>query len=61
MQQPILIQGAMPVEVAALRAALEGRADQTLHGFSFSTGTVEGRPLVVSETQIGTLNAALAI
>ena len=46
-QQPILIQGAMPVEVAALREALEGREDQTLHGFSFSTGTVEGHPLVV--------------
>ncbi|MBC2870111.1 5'-methylthioadenosine/S-adenosylhomocysteine nucleosidase [Bittarella massiliensis] len=59
-QQPILIQGAMPVEVAALREALEGREDQTLHGFSFSTGTVEGHPLVVSETQIGTLNAALS-
>ena len=59
-EQPILIQGAMAVETAALRAALEKREERTLHGFSFAAGVVAGRPVVVSETQIGTVNTALA-
>ena len=57
---PIVIQGAMPVETEKLVAALASPAEQQVQGWTFWTGTLGGYPVVVSKTQKGMANAAAA-
>ena len=57
---PIVIQGAMPVETRELVAALASPAEQQVQGWTFWTGTVDGYPVVISKTQKGMSNAAAA-
>jgi adenosylhomocysteine nucleosidase len=55
---PIVVQGAMDIEVHALVAGLEHRTAEQIDGWTFWTGTVAGYPVVVSKTLKGTANAA---
>ena len=57
---PIVIQGAMPIETRELVAALALPAEQRVQGWTFWTGTLGGYPVVVSKTQKGMANAAAA-
>jgi adenosylhomocysteine nucleosidase len=57
---PIVIQGAMPVETQELVAALANPAEQQVQGWTFWTGTLDGHPVVVSKTQKGMANAGAA-
>lgn len=57
---PIVIQGAMPVETQELVAALASPTEQQVQGWTFWTGTLHGYPVVVSKTQKGMANAAAA-
>ena len=57
---PIVIQGAMPVETRELVAALASPAEQQVQGWTFWTGTLDGYPVVISKTQKGMANAAAA-
>jgi adenosylhomocysteine nucleosidase len=57
---PIVIQGAMPVETQELVAALASPAEQQVQGWTFWTGTLGGYPVVISKTQKGMSNAAAA-
>ena len=57
---PIVIQGAMPVETRELVAALARPVEQQVQGWTFWTGTLGGYPVVVSKTQKGMANAAAA-
>ena len=59
-RDPIVIQGAMPVETQELVAALANQAEQRVQGWTFWTGTLDGYPVVVSKTQKGMTNAAAA-
>jgi adenosylhomocysteine nucleosidase len=57
---PIVIQGAMPVETSELVAALASPAEHQVQGWTFWTGTLDGYPVVISKTQKGMANAAAA-
>lgn len=56
--RPILLQGAMDVETKAMMEALEGAKEETIAGYTFVTGTLDGYPVVVNKTQVGMVNAA---
>jgi len=57
---PLIIQGAMPIEVDALRRRLDNSQVETVGGWTFWKGTLDGYPVVVSLTLRGMSNAAAA-
>ncbi|MGL4446974.1 MAG: 5'-methylthioadenosine/S-adenosylhomocysteine nucleosidase [Shewanella sp.] len=57
---PILVQGAMDVEVETLIAALGKVTVNTFGSWTFWEGELSGYPVVVSRTEIGVANAAAA-
>jgi len=57
---PIVVQGAMPIEVEKLANRLENVKVEQIGGWTFWLGTVDGYPVVVSKTLKGTSNAAAA-
>jgi adenosylhomocysteine nucleosidase len=57
---PVVIQGAMAIEVEGLYSQLENRQTETIGGWTFWTGTFNGRPIVVSRALRGMSNAAAA-
>ena len=57
---PIVIQGAMPVEAEHFAAKLENAKEQHIGAWRFWQGTVEGYPVIVSETLKGMSNVAAA-
>ena len=58
--RPIVVQGAMDVEIRQLAGALANAEEQTLRGWTFWRGTVDGYPVVISKTLKGLSNAAAA-
>jgi adenosylhomocysteine nucleosidase len=58
--RPVIVQGAMDVEVKRLAGALDNVTVESLHGWTFWSGTVDGYPVVVSKTLKGMANAAAA-
>ena len=58
--RPVVVQGAMDVEVRTLAASLEHPEEQKVRGWTFWRGTVDGYPVVVSKTLKGMSNAAAA-
>jgi adenosylhomocysteine nucleosidase len=56
----LLVQGALDSELRPLLAALEGRRQVQLDAWTFWTGRIAGRRVVVSRTEVGPLNAAAA-
>ncbi|WP_432723107.1 5'-methylthioadenosine/S-adenosylhomocysteine nucleosidase [Jeongeupia wiesaeckerbachi] len=60
MNKPIVIQGAMQVEVAALVALLDDVVIETGGGWTFWLGQLAGVPVVISRTGMGMSNAAAA-
>ena len=58
--RPIVVQGAMDIEVRALVASLEHPTEEHVQGWTFWTGTIAGYPVVVSKTLKGGANAAAA-
>jgi adenosylhomocysteine nucleosidase len=59
-QRPIVVQGAMDVEVRKLAGALENGREETVSGWTFWSGTIDGYPVVISRTLKGLSNAAAA-
>ena len=57
---PIVVQGAMPVEAERFAQRLDNPREEQIGGWRFWHGTVDGYPVVVSETQKGMSNAAAA-
>lgn len=57
---PLLVQGAMTIEVQQLVARLDGAHDEHVGGWTFWRGTVDGYPVVIERTQKGVANAAAA-
>lgn len=57
---PIVIQGAMPIEAEHFAARLDNARLQQIGEWRFWKGTVEGYPVIVSETLKGMSNAAAA-
>lgn len=60
MSRTIAIIGAMPQELAALRAALADAVEETQFGKTFYRGQLDGRPAVLTLSGIGKVNAAAA-
>ncbi len=59
-QAPIIIQGAMPVEAEHFAAKLDNAKEQQIGEWRFWRGTVDGYPVIVSETLKGMSNVAAA-
>ena len=58
--RPVVVQGAMDIEVRTLVASLEHATEEHVQGWTFWTGTIAGYPVVVSKTLKGGTNAAAA-
>jgi adenosylhomocysteine nucleosidase len=58
--RPVVVQGAMDVEVQRLATSLENPKEEKIQGWTFWSGTVDGYPVVVSKTLKGMSNAAAA-
>jgi adenosylhomocysteine nucleosidase len=56
----VMVQGALDVELQPLLAALEGRKVVQLDAWTFWTGRIGNKTVVVSRTEVGPLNAAAA-
>src|SRR5262245_45146146 len=59
-QRPIVVQGAMDVEIRRLAAALADAREERVGQFAFWIGTIDGYPVVISKTLKGMENAAAA-
>src|SRR5262245_39487719 len=59
-RRPIVVQGAMDVEIRKLAAALANAREEHVRDFLFWIGTVDGYPVVISKTLKGMQNAAAA-
>ena len=59
-KRPILIQGAMQVELNFLLEQLEDKIEINLYGYTFWKGSFYGQPVLISKTDIGSVNATIA-
>ena len=57
---PIAVQGAVDGELAPLIEAVGRPRPRVIDGFSFWEGEIGGSPVVVSRTEVGMVNAAIA-
>src|SRR4051812_28407170 len=58
--RPVVVQGAMEVEIRKLAGAIENATEEKVGGWTFWRGTVDGYPVVISKTLKGMSNAAAA-
>src|SRR5262245_23550011 len=57
---PIVVQGAMEIEVRTLAKILDHPVEEHIEGWTFWKGTIDGYPVIVSKTLKGMTNAAAA-
>jgi len=57
---PILIQGAMQIEINYYLSQLEQSKETNVYGVPFYSGLLNGKPAVICKTGVGTINAAIA-
>jgi len=58
--RPVIVQGAMDVEIRKLAASLEHATEEQVQGWTFWRGTIDGYPVVIEKTLKGMSNAAAA-
>jgi adenosylhomocysteine nucleosidase len=58
--RPVIVQGAMDVEIRRLAGALEQGREEKVKGWTFWRGAIDGYPVVISKTLKGMSNAAAA-
>jgi len=58
--RPLVVQGAMDVEIRKLAAAIDHATEEHVGGWTFWRGTIDGYPVVISKTLKGMENAAAA-
>jgi adenosylhomocysteine nucleosidase len=58
--RPLIVQGAMQIEIEKLATSLEQAAIERVGDWTFWRGTVGGYPVIVSKTLKGMSNAAAA-
>jgi adenosylhomocysteine nucleosidase len=56
--RPLVVQGAMTIEVQQIASRLEHATEEHIGGWVFWRGTIDGYPVVVQKTQKGVANAA---
>lgn len=59
-RRPVLVQGAMDVEVETMADALENKKEVTLGKYKYYEGLIDGYPVIVAKTNIGIANAAVS-
>lgn len=59
-EKPILIQGAMQVEIDYLIEQLENLKKVDVQGYEFYEGEIEGYPVVISKTSVGGIQVSVA-
>jgi adenosylhomocysteine nucleosidase len=59
-ERPIVVQGAMDVEIRQLAGRLEHATEEKVGGWTFWRGSIDGHSVVVSKTLKGMENAAAA-
>lgn len=59
-QNPILIQGAMQVEIDVLIDCLNEKEKQIINGYEFYKGKISDVPVVISRTKVGMVNSSVA-
>lgn len=59
-KRPILIQGAMLIELKHILESLENKAEMDIQGYKFWKGNMYGKLIIVSKTDIGSINATIA-
>ena len=59
-ERPVVVQGAMDVEIKKLAGALENVKEERVQEWTFWSGTLDGYPVVISKTLKGVSNAAAA-
>ncbi|MBC6815289.1 phosphorylase family protein, partial [Acinetobacter baumannii] len=55
--QPIIIQGALPVESERMASKLENKTVEKIGGWTFWKGTYNGYPMIISKTRMGMSNS----
>jgi adenosylhomocysteine nucleosidase len=58
--RPVLVQGAMDVEIRKLAGSIQNATEENISGWTFWRGTLGGYPVVISKTLKGMSNAAAA-
>ncbi|MEG1856767.1 MAG: 5'-methylthioadenosine/S-adenosylhomocysteine nucleosidase [Acinetobacter sp.] len=58
--QPIIIQGALPIESENMAAKLSNVSTETIGGWKYWKGTYQGYPIIISKTRMGMTNSAAA-
>jgi adenosylhomocysteine nucleosidase len=58
--QPIIIQGALPIETEHMAAQLDDLKLESVAGWTFWSGHYHGYPVIISKTRMGMSNAAAA-
>ncbi len=58
--EPIVIQGAMEMEVDELLKLINIEKEENINGFKFYIGQINEYPVIISETQIGIINVSMA-
>ncbi|MBD1568665.1 5'-methylthioadenosine/S-adenosylhomocysteine nucleosidase [Aliivibrio sp. S10_S31] len=56
--KPIVLQGAMDVEVNYMVEQLQNKQEVTFGSWTFWTGTIDDYPVIVSRTEVGIANAS---
>jgi adenosylhomocysteine nucleosidase len=58
--RPVIVQGAMEVEIRRLASVIDNPAEDMIQSWTFWRGTIDGYPVIVSKTLKGLANAAAA-
>lgn len=58
--KPIIIQGAMEMEVDELFKFMNVEKEENVNGCKFYIGQVNEYPVIISKTEIGIINASIA-
>jgi len=58
--RPVVVQGAMDIEIRALARALDHAEEEHVKGWTFWRGAIDGYPVIASKTLKGVSNAAAA-
>ena len=59
-KKPIIIQGAMEMEIEELLKLINIEKEEIIKGFKFFIGKLNEYPLIISETQVGIINASMS-
>ncbi len=59
-KKPILLQGAMEVEINYFKEIIEDLEEVTIYGYEFLKGNFEGYPIIISKTKVGLIETSIA-